>query len=1090
MPRLPVAIVALLAAAQAVIAAPTDPRLAGYRVAPGYKVEIAATEPLVINPVTMTFGLDGRLYVVEWMPGRGPNDRIKVLTDTDGDGTFDKADTYMDGLELPAGVLFWDGWTYVTLDHDLVRFKDIDGDGKFEERQSVLTGFGNDDSHHRVSGIAMGPDGWLYLTTGDSDAHAKGSDGSEATVLRSGGVFRCKPDGSKLEVFAFGMRNPWGNVAFDDEFHIFHTDNDNEGAPGFTGCRLLHVVEGGDYGWRLREGARCCQPDYDRATWNGGRPGRLGWIAETGRGAPAGLCVLNSAAFPPSTRNLLVYPDVFRKNVRAYKLKPAGATYAVDREFELLASDDPLFRPDDAEIGPDGALYILDWRTDSGGAGQLNGNGKTGRIYRVTWGGTEAEPARPTLPPDRFVELLRLSNRKLVEALKSRDWEIGRTAALELIRRWHNDEKPEGDPGDIEAIANSWSTIFGRLYHDLLPIFGPPPRASRLSAVIISGTFGLGRSDDHADGPWTPGKELGRACHSFDAVTRRLGLDAFGRSPSHNVDVWSYDLLARDGEYETQNLRAFSMALGRSNRPRRADPGEDVEWGGMVERYNRAFLNMKRAQSEDEKSSRRKDAIALQKSMTSDLFASKLFGMAVAYQEGDPFLRDGFTRGLELLGPAGLDRLVKEVSSPEASHSKVALYALQGWRGHGGAAAVLTEATTANDLPATARVGLFRALRELGEAVPPDAIAGWLTNTPKADPMARAEALRVLAAMGKRAVLAAGRVLPPALDDESADVRRAALELANVVRSGESKAVLIALAKRDDRPVEERRQAVAALRAYEDKNVAPMLADLYAGTQDAGLKNEILRALAPLDFDAAADFARAALDDKDRELRQEAIALLGQRPATALAVASRYEAGKLRAEDLASVIGAVRPHATPELREITGRLMQVAEHQQGDNVAERLRAFVPKAGNPGRGKAVFLDAKLGNCASCHKLEGAGNAVGPDLTRVWETLSFDKRVESILDPSKEIKEGYATTRVATADGRVLSGLLVSDTPEAVVLKDAQGREARIPAREIEQKGTDPVSLMPAGVVGHLSFADLADLLAFLGDRKAQESLRKN
>ena len=121
------------------------------------------------------------------------------------------------------------------------------------------------------------------MTTGDSDCRARGSDGSTATILRSGGVLRCRPDGSKLEVVASGLRNPWGNVAFDDQSRMFHTDNDNEGAPGFTGCRLIHVVEGGDYGWRLREGARCCQPDFDRATWNGGRPGRLGWIAETGR---------------------------------------------------------------------------------------------------------------------------------------------------------------------------------------------------------------------------------------------------------------------------------------------------------------------------------------------------------------------------------------------------------------------------------------------------------------------------------------------------------------------------------------------------------------------------------------------------------------------------------------------------------------------------------------------------------------------------------------------------------------------------------------------------------------------------------------
>ena len=412
-----------------------DPRLAGYRTPPGWKVEIAAIEPMVVNPVTMTWAPDGRLFVVEWVQGQGPNDHIKILTDEDGNGTFDKAEMYMDGLELPAGLAFWDGWTYITLNHDVVRFHDPDLDGKYDRKEVIATGFGNDNSHHRVSGLTIGPDGWLYMTTGDSDAHAVGSDGSKSDVLRCGGVFRCKPDGSKLENFAFGMRNPWGNVAFDDEFRMFHTDNDNEGSPGFTGCRLLHVVEGGDYGWRLREGARCCQPDFDRATWNGGRPGRLGSMAETGRGAPAGLCVLNSAAFPPSTRNLLIYPDVFRKLVRAYTVKPVGATFTVDKEYELLASDEGLFRPTDAEIGPDGALYVLDWRTDSGGAGALQGNGKTGRIYRMTWSGTESEPARATLPRERLAKIIKGSFGDLGAALGSGDYATRRLAGLELIRR-------------------------------------------------------------------------------------------------------------------------------------------------------------------------------------------------------------------------------------------------------------------------------------------------------------------------------------------------------------------------------------------------------------------------------------------------------------------------------------------------------------------------------------------------------------------------------------------------------------------------------------------------------------------------------
>ena len=383
----------------------------------------------------MTWGPDGRLYVIEWFEGRQDNDRVRVLADRDGDGRFDDVKVYLDHLDLPAGICFWDGWTYLTLGHDVVRLKDIDGDGKFETRQTIATGFGNDNSHHRVSGLIIGPDGWLYITTGDSNARARGSDGSTATVLRCGGVFRCKPDGSRMQNVAFGMRNPWGNVAFDDTFQIFHTDNDNEGSPGFTGCRILHVVEGGDYGWRLRQGARCCQPDFERATWNGGRPGRLGWITQTGRGAPAGVCVLNSAAFPPRNRNLVVYPDVFRRSVRAYEVGVKGGTYELVREYELLGSEDPLFRPDDAEIGPDGALYILDWRTDSGGAGRLSGDGAHGRIYRLTWGGTSDEPARPTLAPSRITDVTGASGDALAQSLLSDDYGLRRAASLEIIRR-------------------------------------------------------------------------------------------------------------------------------------------------------------------------------------------------------------------------------------------------------------------------------------------------------------------------------------------------------------------------------------------------------------------------------------------------------------------------------------------------------------------------------------------------------------------------------------------------------------------------------------------------------------------------------
>jgi putative membrane-bound dehydrogenase-like protein len=1086
-----------------------DPRLDGYRTPPGWRVEVAATEPLVINPVTMTWGPDARLYVIEWTPGAGPNDRVKVLTDDDGDGTFDRADIYIDHLDMPAGILLWDGWTYLTLGHDVVRWKDKDGDGTFETKEVVATGFGNDDSHHRVSGMTIGPDGWLYLTTGDSDARAKGSDGSEATVLRSGGVFRCKPDGSRLEVVAFGMRNPWGNVCFDDAFHMFHTDNDNEGSDGFTGCRLLHVVEGGDYGWRLREGARCCMPDYDRATWEGGRPGRLGPITLTGRGAPAGLCCPNSAAFPRSCQNLLIYPDVFRKLLRAYKLKPSGATFAVDQEIELLASDDPLFRPDDAEVGPDGALYILDWRTDSGGAGQHWGNGKTGRIYRMTWAGTDADPARQTFPRDRFAKLTTAEPEALGELLKSDDGVTRRAASLEVIRRRDEARRrflEEGPGSEVKpGLAH-----FAKLLKESKPDDGPHPEIAlrnRHLVAIVAPDFGLSTVIELTI------LDLIRY-RQDDATTWRIVIEAVGRLPDIGnagigdpiLAIRLLDALRRPGN-DVPIVRSVAVALGYLGGLRRARPGQETSWSVIREEYDREERAIdERAQRRAKDAGAAKDAPKLNgddhkqisrletwliRQMTPELVARRLLELGAESATADPFLRDGITRGLERLGPAGLDAVLKGIGSDHRATAEAALYVLQGWRSPRDVDAIVATATGKTPIPAKARANLFRALREMRDAAPVGPIARWLEEGDRREAEPRAVAVKVLAAMGSRASKEAGTIVPGLLKDEKAEVRRAAIEMAGAARSAEAERALVALVEDDKGAVAERRQGLEELRKYNDRKLVPKLEALFNSAQDPGLRADLLRTLAPLDFAAAAGRAKESLEDPNRELRHEAIALLGQRPETALAVATLYNAGKVPREDLPRVVEAVRSHATPELQAATQALLKKTLLAAPEGAeAERLREFVRRNGNPRRGRGLFFDAKKGNCASCHRLEGVGNALGPDLTRVWQTLSFEKRAESILDPSKEIKEGYRTFKVATTDGRVVTGLLVADKPDGVTLKDAQGREVTIPAAEVDQKGPDSTSLMPAGAAGNLSFNELADLLAFLGDRETQESLRED
>src|SRR5947207_6954880 len=147
-------------------------------------------------------------------------------------------------------------------------------------------------------GLTIANDGRLYITSGDDDNYAECSDGNRATVLRTGAIFRCKPDGSKLETYSIGYRNPYRDVAFDAAFNMFHADNDNEDGSKFTGCRLMHIAEGSDFGWRLRQGARCCVPDPVRAAVFGELPGKVPPLLKAGRGAPAGLPVYNDTRFP------------------------------------------------------------------------------------------------------------------------------------------------------------------------------------------------------------------------------------------------------------------------------------------------------------------------------------------------------------------------------------------------------------------------------------------------------------------------------------------------------------------------------------------------------------------------------------------------------------------------------------------------------------------------------------------------------------------------------------------------------------------------------------------------------------------------
>lgn len=580
-----------------------DAKLKGYRTPEGVQLAIAADHPLVANPVGMTFGDDGSLYVIEWTPDgetkettetitykdgrkrdlpvlkKSVKDVVKRLRDTNGDGVFDEAKVVLED-ELPASILLHDGWIYLSGRGTVRRYRQSQKDGPYDVKEVIAQGFSSL-ANQQVSGLALGNDGWLYISSGDQDNYAEGSDGSKATVLRTGAIFRCRPDGSKLEVYAIGFRNPYREVAFDLGFQMFAIDNDSPDPGKFRGCRLMQVPEGGDFGWR-RFPSGPADP-YRAAVW-GERPGKLTPMLKTGAGAPAGLLIYEENAFPESFRGLLYYPDVLRQSVRAYQVRPMGSTYEATHEFEFLKSDDPLFRPCQMVAGPDGAMYVCDWRGNPAQPSQQP-DGKQGRIYRLSWAGTKEQPALA----------------------------------------------PRG--------LDAWSSIASSSVDELRERMGAEPRGDRLRAQ---------RELARRGGDEIRTKLVGDLENSELNTTRRVAaLGALNSLWNRDVKLACLRIVEGAGSPDLRRLAAEALALNAT--------AGDIE-------VHAALL---RSLADQNLAARRAIALAMGQIANPDA-ADALTSAFKFNRDNDPFLADGYLRAIERLGKPGIDKLIELALSGDA----------------------------------------------------------------------------------------------------------------------------------------------------------------------------------------------------------------------------------------------------------------------------------------------------------------------------------------------------------------------------------------------------------------------------------------
>lgn len=1064
--------------------------LAGFRVAPNFKIDLFAAEPMLGNPVAFDVDHQGRVFVAETyryrtstldirhymfmleddLASRSTDDRIaytkkdfpkdweklgvetevvRLLEDRDGDGKADFSSEYAAGMNtlldgINSGVLVHNGEVWCTNIPNLWRFSGLTPEGKAEKRESLSFGYGVRFSYtgHDMHGLIFGPDGRLYFSFGDRGAHVTTKEGKVLAFPDEGAVFRCEPDGSHMEVVARGLRNPQ-ELAFDKYGNLFTGDNDSDQGDRE---RWVYVVDGADSGWRVgwqhNPLGKARNPWLADKLWQPHFDGQAAYILPPIANIPDGPSGL---AYYPGTGLPTKYDDHFflcgfkgssaRSAVSSWAVKPKGASFELVNEHVFIDN----VQATDIAFGPDSKIYFSEW-----GEG-WEGTGK-GRIFRM-W-----DPE--TIQAPQVEEVRKL----LAEGFDQRPAEeLGKLLShpdqrIRLEAQWAL-AKTQGGSAQLAAAATGGSNLLARLHG----IWG----LGHLARLAEYQQAGAGQQALASVVPLLDDKDQEVRAQAAKVLGEGRVEKAYPRLLAALKDTAPrvrFLAALAVAKFERPDAVAPAIAMLRENN----DQDQYLRHAGVMMLASSGDLAaLQHAASDDSAAVRMASLLAMRRLESPEI--------ARFLQDKEPRLVVEAARAINdvpiLPALTQLGAVVEHPTNSEALMLRAINANLRDGKPQG--ATALATYAIRHDAPEGLRLEALEQLATWEKPFARDRIVGVYR------PLQERDAAPAVAALHD--------VLPKLLADKSTAVRLAALEAVEELEAKEEGSALFALVSNPQAPAKVRGRALEILGAFGDPQIGKGV-EIAIADKDANLRITAITLLGKLHPDEAAVKLGNAFKEATTSVKKVIITSFGDLKSAGadhalVGMIDELIAGKVPAEIQLELLDAAAKRTSPEVK------AKLSAYQNSLRQDDPLAAFRPAlvGGDRAAGEKLFKEHAVAQCLRCHKVGGQGGDAGPELSGIATRKDREYILESIINPNAKIAESFQMMLFTMKGGALQAGLIKSENNDEVVVQAPGLEPVKLKKSEIVSREMAP-SGMPPGMDTLLTKREIRDIVEYVASLK--------